>query len=69
MNEYRKISDTVKAICEPRWAGWPERNRRDPCDCCPLHQPCIRQSPGPGLESLNRWVDGINAAADEIQPT
>lgn len=62
--KFRDKSPAAKAICEPRWEGWTDKSRHDPCGGCPLYVPCIKQSPGPGREAFNRWIDGINAAAE-----
>lgn len=67
--KFHQRSDKAQSICRPRWEGVTEPVKRDPCDRCPLYEPCVRRGLFPaGLEPFNKWIDGINELAEKLTP-
>ena len=62
---YHTKSDAVRAICAPRWGNTP--SLVDPCATCPLMRPCVLNGVvAPEIEAFNKWIDGINDAAEAL---
>lgn len=60
------FSETVKAICHPRWFGWkPGAKVRDPCAGCPLYSACIKSVPCTH-EAIASWQKGVNELAARL---
>jgi len=66
---YAEKSENTRAICEPRWVGWPKKNKRDRCDTFPLREPCIfgGRDAEQSKEKFNAWVENRNKAAEAIE--
>lgn len=62
-------SPAVADICYPRWLGW-SMKKPDPCDGCPLYDPCIKGGYFPNSLSKERmitWRNSVNAAAEGLR--
>lgn len=63
-----KRSAKVEAICLPRWPKGKQGKRTpkvDPCDTCPLFQPCIKDSVTRNESEYDAWILRINQLANE----
>lgn len=62
---YHQKNEKVKEICHIQWK---DANKRiDPCGTCKLMRPCIMDAViVPGIQSFNKWIDGINNAANNL---
>jgi len=61
---HRRSPHTIE-ICHHQASLYADLNMA--CGHCPLNEPCIKRCPAPAEVGLhNRWIDGINAAADKL---
>ncbi len=64
-DQYPRKSERARTLCHAHY--WRNGGRGDPCDGCPLYQPCVRKAVAvPGLQAFTIWIEGINREADRL---
>lgn len=69
MSEWVPLERSAKAdaICLSRWPKGKRAPRVDPCDTCPLFQPCIKENITRSEAEYDAWIRRINTLADTIE--